>query len=167
MNTFSTKPFGLPFYPGVGVGGHCIPVNPYYLFKNGNLPVLQLSTEMMNARPKLKANEILTKYKHFDNFLICGIGFKQGESLLTNSPGYYLYKILQNSQKNIIVYDPYVEKSNQKLETITFIQKENIVPLLIPKNYVVINILPYANHIFKNYEQIGGEVLWYTKPSSK
>lgn len=152
----------MPFYPGVGVGGHCIPVNPYYLFKNGRLPVLELSTEMMNSRPKLKAYDILSKYKHIDNILICGIGFKHGESLLTNSPGYNLYKLLQH-QKNVVIFDPYVQKSYNHND-INFIQEDDIVPLLSQKKHLVINVLPYANHIFKHYQAIGGEVLWYTKP---
>lgn len=62
INASSTKPFGfMPFYPGIGVGGHCIPVNPFYLFKNGHLPVLKYSTELMQMRPKKKVKEIILK----------------------------------------------------------------------------------------------------------
>ncbi|KAL2752356.1 hypothetical protein ACRALDRAFT_1072320 [Sodiomyces alcalophilus JCM 7366] len=48
----STKPFGyMPFTPSLGVGGHCIPVNPYYLLSNSHFPLLQAATETMRARP--------------------------------------------------------------------------------------------------------------------
>ncbi|KAI1500526.1 hypothetical protein F5X99DRAFT_429477 [Biscogniauxia marginata] len=48
----ASKPFGyLPFSPGLGVGGHCIPVNPYYLFSNNSFPLLQAATEKMWQRP--------------------------------------------------------------------------------------------------------------------
>ncbi|KAI5928812.1 hypothetical protein F4810DRAFT_705744 [Camillea tinctor] len=48
----ASKPFGyLPFSPGLGVGGHCIPVNPYYLLSNSSFPLLQAATEKMWQRP--------------------------------------------------------------------------------------------------------------------
>jgi UDP-N-acetyl-D-mannosaminuronate dehydrogenase len=48
----ATKPFGyIPFTPGLGVGGHCIPVNPYYLMANNSFPLLQAATEKMWQRP--------------------------------------------------------------------------------------------------------------------
>ncbi|PHH92211.1 hypothetical protein CDD83_8411 [Cordyceps sp. RAO-2017] len=48
----ATKPFGyMPFRPGLGVGGHCIPVNPYYLLANNDFPLLQAATECMRRRP--------------------------------------------------------------------------------------------------------------------
>ncbi|KAI2609157.1 nucleotide sugar dehydrogenase [Hypoxylon sp. NC1633] len=49
----STKPFGYtPFTPGLGVGGHCIPVNPYYLLANSSFPLLKMATEIMWQRPE-------------------------------------------------------------------------------------------------------------------
>jgi nucleotide sugar dehydrogenase len=161
INASSTKPFGfMPFYPGVGVGGHCIPVNPYYLFKNGKLPVLQFATEMMNARPKKKAYEIMTQYKDKSNILICGLGFKKGESLLTNSPGYSLYKQLIN--KNVKVFDPCVE-TVYPYDDMQFVHDYELKESL-KKTDLVIVIHSYANNIFKEYEKQGGEVIWYTQP---
>ena len=107
----ATKPFGfMPFYPGIGVGGHCIPVNPFYLFKNGNLPVLKYCTELMKTRPKKKVKEIILTYPEVRNVLVCGIGFKKGESLTTNSPGYEMLKEFQKKGYNVIAYDPNVQK---------------------------------------------------------
>jgi nucleotide sugar dehydrogenase len=162
IDASASKPFGfMPFYPGVGVGGHCIPVNPYYLFKNGKLPVLQFSTDMMNARPKKKAFDILSEYKDKNNILICGLGFKKGESLLTNSPGYNLFKQLKD-KKNVIVYDPYVE-SLYPYDDITFVNEEKLKDTLSMVDLSVV-IHSYENDIFKNYQKMGGEVVWYTKP---
>ena len=48
----SSKPFGyMPFEPGVGLGGHCIPVNPWYLLSNSEFPLLKAATEKMDSRP--------------------------------------------------------------------------------------------------------------------
>jgi len=162
IDASATKPFGfMPFYPGVGVGGHCIPVNPYYLFKNGKLPVLQFSTEMMKARPKKTAFEILTEYRDKNNILICGLGFKKGESLLTNSPGFSLLKQLKD-KKNIVVYDPCVERL-YPYDDINFINELDLQNTLSMVDLVVV-IHSYANNEIKQYQQLGGEVLWYTKP---
>lgn len=158
INASATKPFGfMPFYPGVGVGGHCIPVNPYYLFKNGKLPVLQFATEMMNARPKKKAYEIMTEYKDAERILICGIGFKKGESLLTNSPGYELYKNLKN--KDIYVYDPIVQREYNGSD-IKFISEEVLYRFIDNFDLIIIN--HFYNDIFIEYEKRGKEVVWFT-----
>lgn len=159
INASSTKPFGfMPFYPGVGVGGHCIPVNPYYLLKNGDLPVLQFSTELMNNRPKKKAYEIITQHKDKTNILICGLGFKKGESLLTNSPGYKLYQNLTN--KDISVYDPYVENVYPH-DDINFVHEQQLKDKLNNTDLVIV-IHPYINDKIKKYEKNGGNVIWYT-----
>lgn len=167
INASSTKPFGfMPFFPGLGVGGHCIPVNPHYLFKNGNLPVLQLATNIMTSRPKQKAYEIINKYPNAEKILICGLGFKKGESLLTNSPSYKLYNTLkQQPNKNIFVYDPFVEKSlleNSSVSPVHFISKKEL-SLTINAMDLVIVVHSYANNIVKQFENKGGNVVWYTK----
>lgn len=152
----STKPFGfMPFYPGVGVGGHCIPVNPYYLFKNGKLPVLQFATDMMNCRPKKKAYEIMSEYKDADKILICGVGFKKGESLLTNSPGYELYKNMRG--RDVYVYDPIVEKEYNGTD-IKFISEDMLT------KYISIFDLVIVNHSYKTEViQQGQNVIWFTR----
>lgn len=117
INASSTKPFGfMPFYPGVGVGGHCIPVNPYYLFKNGNLPLLYFSTLTMERRPYQKAKQIVQMYPNAERILVIGIGFKKGESVVTNSPSYELVKALFKYGKNVKVYDPFLLKETPALD---------------------------------------------------
>jgi len=102
-----TKPFGyLPFSPSLGVGGHCIPVNPYYLLSNSSFPLLESATEKMRARPALIARRALEKLKvrvpvataagaeRRPSILVVGMGFKPGQSHLSNSPGLELAKSL-------------------------------------------------------------------------
>jgi nucleotide sugar dehydrogenase len=164
INASSTKPFGfMPFYPGVGVGGHCIPVNPYYLLKNGNLPVLEYSTELMEKRPKKKAYELMDKY-NIKNGLIIGIGFKKGESLLTNSPGYELYKQLVK-HTNMEVYDPIVQKEYSKNTTndnINFLNPNEFDPYSLKNKYDLIIVNLYMDEMEKKivdyYERLGGQV---------
>lgn len=125
INAAATKPFGfMPFYPGIGVGGHCIPVNPFYLFKTGNLPVLKYATEIMKTRPRKKVKEIILKHPSAKNILICGIGFKKGESLTTNSPGFEMYKEFKKKEYNVFAYDPNVQKDYVK-DDVTFLNNYN------------------------------------------
>lgn len=105
----STKPFGyMPYTPSLGVGGHCIPVNPYYLLSNSDFPLLRAATEKMWQRPSMIAQRALDKL-HSDRrkvgfgrkprVLVVGLGFKRGQSHLSNSPGLELAKSLAMSEK--------------------------------------------------------------------
>jgi len=161
INASSSKPFGfMPFYPGVGVGGHCIPINPYYLMKNGSLPVLEYATNLMEKRPKKKAFELIDKYNS-KNILIVGIGFKRGESLLTNSPGYELYKELIKDT-NVDIYDPLVQNNLYTNTGIKFLDKENFTVTFIKNKYdlVVINLKmdEEDEKVIDFYERMGGKV---------
>jgi len=153
----STKPFGfMPFYPGIGIGGSCIPCNPFYLFKNGNLPLLQLATQLMADRPTQKSYEIMSQYPS-KNYLICGIGFKNGESLLTNSPGLQLYYQFLYLFKHVVVFDPFVQnKTTKKIDFITTLD----IDYLLNNNYVAIIVHDYNNLFFKEYSKSGGRVVW-------
>jgi len=159
INASATKPFGfMPFYPGIGVGGHCIPVNPYYLMKNGYLPVLKYCTKMMENRPKMKTKELISKYPDCNNILIMGIGFKKGEKLLTNSPGYELYKNFIMKKKNVFVYDSYVENENNDIR---FLSKEQfILNKLLLFDLIIIVHTPeiYERNIINKYIKLGHNV---------
>lgn len=100
----STKPFGyMAFLPGVGVGGHCIPVNPYYLLSNSEFPLLAAASEAMARRPAAiaaRAIDRLTEGRlrrgdgRKPRALVVGVGFKAGQSTLSNSPGLDLVRHL-------------------------------------------------------------------------
>lgn len=161
INASSTKPFGfMPFYPGLGVGGHCIPVNPYYLFKSGELPVLNYATKLMEKRPRKKAKQIIKLYKP-KKTLVIGIGFKKGESLLTNSPGYDFYKALKEYNKEVDVYDPIVQENNQD-KTINFLEETNFNLHTLRQDYdlIVVNTKPEykEEYILSCYKKFGGKL---------
>ncbi|KAM0246131.1 hypothetical protein ACHAP5_004913 [Fusarium lateritium] len=113
----STKPFGYqPFSPGLGVGGHCIPVNPWYLFSNSELPLLRAAAEKMHDRPSQIANRVVTRLRgekdgQRPRVLVVGIGFKRGQSHLANSPGLELAKSLVRTQEVDVSWaDPLVSQ---------------------------------------------------------
>ncbi|KAH8651150.1 polysaccharide biosynthesis protein vipA/tviB [Xylariales sp. PMI_506] len=130
----ATKPFGyMPYTPGLGVGGHCIPINPYYLFSNSQFPLLKAATEKMCNRPAALASQTLEWLGVADpqkgegkrnpcatsqrrsatpKVLVVGVGFKRGQSHLANSPGLDLARSLQASGRLDVTWaDPLVAQS--------------------------------------------------------
>ncbi|CAG9993573.1 unnamed protein product [Clonostachys byssicola] len=105
----STKPFGFMSYtPGIGVGGHCIPINPFYLLSNNSFPLLEKATKIMWSRPAAIAERAIEQLDHFGKgavlgsrprILVVGMAFKTGQSSLSNSPGLELAKHLVVSQQ--------------------------------------------------------------------
>ncbi|KAF5589069.1 Vi polysaccharide biosynthesis vipA tviB [Fusarium pseudoanthophilum] len=101
----STKPFGyMPYSPGVGVGGHCIPVNPFYLLSNSHFPLLECATLAMHSRPSRLAERMLKRLRQrvtgrTPRVLVVGVGFKAGQSQIDNSPGADLVKGLAISHE--------------------------------------------------------------------
>ncbi|KAH7329530.1 hypothetical protein B0I35DRAFT_474121 [Stachybotrys elegans] len=120
-NAASTKPFGyMPYSPGLGVGGHCIPVNPYYLLSNSHFPLLETASEKMRARPSVIAQRAVDtlcgggadlQTGQRPRVLVVGIGFKRGQSHLANSPGLELARSLVLTDKVEVQWaDPLVRQ---------------------------------------------------------
>ena len=123
----ATKPFGFqPFYPGLGVGGHCIPVNPHYLFTNNSrLRVLETATKLMQIRPKTQARRYhrALQGRLFDKqngcpeknnirILIVGLGFKNGQTNLACSPALsFAEAIADLGCARLAFFDPSISSS--------------------------------------------------------
>jgi len=117
----STKPFGFtPFYPGPGLGGHCIPIDPFYLsWKakefNFNAHFIELAGEVNTKMPdyvisKL-ADALNTKGRCFKNakILILGVAYKKNTDDTRESPALEILNILRNKGADIYYNDPYVD----------------------------------------------------------
>jgi len=115
VSAAATKPFGFQsFKPGLGVGGHCIPVNPLYLMANNTLPVLQRATEDTWARPGKEAREFLANCLEvgpIPRVLVIGVGFKPGESVISCSPAVaFATELKALGCTDLAFYDPLVEQ---------------------------------------------------------
>lgn len=120
IDAASTKPYGYSaFRPGLGVGGHCIPVNPFYLFANNpKLPVLKHATMLMHKRPVTMAKKLHRRCTARATFagpriLVVGVGFKPGQSVLSYSPGLAFGRELSRlGCARLSYYDPLVQQAN-------------------------------------------------------
>jgi len=115
-----TKPFGImPFWPGPGVGGHCIPVDPHYLeWKakefNFNTHFIALAGEINRKMPEFvreKANRILNRLgipPSRSKILILGIAYKSDLSDYRESPAIEVIRLLRAEGAEVTYHDPYV-----------------------------------------------------------
>ncbi|KAK2060113.1 nucleotide sugar dehydrogenase [Colletotrichum caudatum] len=117
----ATKPFGyMPFTPSLGVGGHCIPVNPYYLLSNSAFPLLEAAAERMAARPAAIARRAIASLAEDaragaaprPRVLVVGVGFKAGQAVLSNSPGVELVQaFVRSGGVDVMFADPLVKQN--------------------------------------------------------
>lgn len=118
----STKPFGfMPFYPGPGIGGHCIPVDPYYLSWKArqyefHTNFIELAAETNDEMPYFVATKVIEAMSDRGvcaskaRILFLGITFKEDVGDLRNSPALKVMKILRDKVSEIGYNDPYVQK---------------------------------------------------------
>ncbi len=116
----STKPFGfMPHWPGCGVGGHCIPVDPYYLIekakKNGfSHSFLTLAREINNDMPNYtvelvaKALNEVGKSIKGSNICVLGVSYKKDVDDIRESPAQEIIAKLKKHGANVEVYDPFI-----------------------------------------------------------
>lgn len=117
-----TKPFGFhPFYPGPGLGGHCIPIDPFYLTWKAreydiNTRFIELAGEINTSMPYYvveKTIEALNKSKKSLNgskILILGASYKKDIDDMRESPTLKLIEILKEKGAKVDYNDPYVPK---------------------------------------------------------
>lgn len=111
----SNKPFGfLPHYPGCGVGGHCIPVDPYYLIAKAKKlgfkhTFLKNAREINESMPKYTV-DLLKNKTSIKNLRIglLGISYKANVADTRNSPGLKILEILKKSGAKMATFDPYL-----------------------------------------------------------
>jgi nucleotide sugar dehydrogenase len=128
----STKPFGfLPHYPGPGVGGHCIPVDPYYLLDDArsqgvSLTLLEEAGEINDKRPQLvyeKALEILGKRKtKRKKILLIGVAYKPNIDDIRESAALKIWALFKKNGYKVSYYDPFVPKVHG-VKSIEFTEK--------------------------------------------
>jgi UDP-N-acetyl-D-glucosamine dehydrogenase len=133
-----TKPFGyMPFYPGPGLGGHCIPIDPFYLsWKarefdvntrfielageiNTSMPyyVVQKTIEAMNAR-----GVVINKSR----ILIVGLAYKKNVDDVRESPAFKLWRLLEQKGAHVGYCDPHCPKVQKTREYPEYYGRESV-----------------------------------------
>ena len=118
----STKPFGfIPFYPGPGVGGHCIPLDPFYLTYKArefdyHTRLIELAGEINDNMPSYVVNRLMDvlnqhgKALNGSKVMLLGVAYKGDIDDLRESPALKVWEVLEKKEANVIFYDPYCKK---------------------------------------------------------
>ena len=126
IHAASTKPFGFKaFYPGPGLGGHCIPIDPFYLTwraRQFGMPTrfIELAGEINTSMPHYvvtKTIEALNEYKKSlkgSKVLVLGLAYKKDIDDLRESPSIELIELLREKGAKVDYNDPYIPKTHKQ-----------------------------------------------------
>jgi UDP-N-acetyl-D-glucosamine dehydrogenase len=119
IDAAATKPFGFhPFYPGPGLGGHCIPIDPFYLSWKAkeydfNTRFIELAGEVNEAMPAHVVQYVgmgLNRHKQAMNgarILMLGVAYKRDIDDLRESPALTVIELLRTQGAEVLYNDPY------------------------------------------------------------
>jgi UDP-N-acetyl-D-glucosamine dehydrogenase len=119
IDAASTKPFGFqPFYPGPGLGGHCIPIDPFYLSWKAkeydfNTRFIELAGEVNGAMPAHVAQYVAKALNHHkkamngSRILMLGMAYKKDVDDLRESPSLTVIELLREQGAEVFYNDPY------------------------------------------------------------
>lgn len=134
-----TKPFGImPFYPGPGVGGHCIPLDPHYLEWKAReygfeTKFIALASEINRHMPDFVVDKIIRllnsvrKSVNGSSILLLGMAYKKDLDDYRESPALVVYELLTNLGAEVKFYDPHVksiESGNAVVSSQDLLDKE-------------------------------------------
>jgi len=155
IDAAKTKPYGFQaFYPGPGLGGHCIPLDPYYLswkareyqFHTSMIEAAGMINDRMPEYTVERAGKILNRYKKALNgshILILGVAYKQDIDDFRESPALKVISHLEKSGAAVSFYDPYVKKYSYKGSAKTGLTEIN--PEMISKFDLVMVTTAHSN----------------------
>jgi UDP-N-acetyl-D-glucosamine dehydrogenase len=118
ISAAETKPYGfLPFRPGIGVGGHCIPVDPLYLTwwarnMNSSAPMVEMADQInleMHKFVATKALSLIKENKSNARILLLGVAYKPGVSDTRETPVAHLRDYLKTLGHDVQWFDPFVD----------------------------------------------------------
>ena len=117
-----TKPFGfMPFYPSPGLGGHCIPIDPFYLtWKAREYDVvtkfIELAGEINSSMPNYVISKLrdalddrFAKVLNGSKILIVGMAYKKNVDDIRESPSLCIFQELLNKKSEVDYFDPYIK----------------------------------------------------------
>lgn len=128
IDAAKTKPYGFQaFYPGPGLGGHCIPLDPYYLswkareygFHTSMIESSMMINDKMPEYCVERASKVLNRHKKALNgskVLVLGVAYKQDIDDYRESPALHVIEELNKNGAEVVYYDPWVRQYKYKGE---------------------------------------------------
>jgi UDP-N-acetyl-D-glucosamine dehydrogenase len=138
INAAKTKPFGfMPFYPGPGLGGHCIPIDPFYLTwkarEFGITPkFIELAGEINTAMPDFVVHRVMEvlneqgKALKGSRILVLGLAYKSNVDDMRESPTFHLFDKLGERGALFDYNDPYIPVVTPTREHANYTGKKSV-----------------------------------------
>jgi UDP-N-acetyl-D-glucosamine dehydrogenase len=152
----ATKPFGFtPFYPGPGLGGHCIPVDPFYLTWKAkqydfNTRFIELAGEINSGMPQhvvdrlTEGLNLMGKALNGARILLIGAAYKKNVEDVRESPAIRIIQLLHERLARVSYYDPHVPRlETRHLERA--LMSEGLSPKLIKASDAVVIVTDHSN----------------------
>ncbi len=171
-----SKPYGFQaFYPGPGLGGHCIPLDPYYLswkareygFHTSMIESSMMINDKMPEYCAERSSKILNRYKKSVNgskILVLGVAYKQDIDDYRESPAIDVIKELEKLGAEVIFYDPYIKEYREHGE----IKKglDDLTDKVLRESDLVVVTTAHTN-VDYNLVQNNAEIIFDTKNAMK
>lgn len=163
INAAATKPFGYtPFYPGPGLGGHCIPIDPFYLSWKAKqygmtTRFIELAGEINVAMPEFVINKLMHalndagKPVRNSKILVLGLAYKKDIDDVRESPSLALIELLQKKGAKVDYNDPHVPRTHKMRKHDLKMVSKKITPAML-KSYDA--VLISTDHSSYDYQLI-------------
>lgn len=147
----ATKPFSfMAHYPGVGVGGHCIPVDPYYLIEYArnqgfDHKFLQLARDINNHMPIFTVEQLVDALSEINqtlqgcNVLVLGLSYKANVADDRESPAYKVIDELNRRGAVVSTFDPYFKTSSEPSLEVALDKAEAVIVAVNHREFVAID----------------------------
>lgn len=157
----ATKPFAfMPHFPSCGVGGHCIPVDPYYLIERAKQSgfdhrFLKIAREINNSMPlytvELLQDALNEKKKALNGTVVgvLGLAYKANIDDLRESPALRIVKALKDHKADVITYDPHVASRSTEKSLEELLEKADAIVLATDHRVFKETLTP---ELLKQYE---------------
>lgn len=175
IDAAKTKPYGFQaFYPGSGVGGHCIPIDPLYLMwkvkeYNYYTKLIGISDEINSSMPKFILERVIKilnqENNHLNNskILILGVAYKQDIDDIRESPALKVIEELEKEGAIIEFYDPFVSQFKLKDKTYESI---SLTEEKIREKDIIIITTAHTNVNYKMFVE-NAKLIFDTKNATK
>lgn len=146
----ATKPFGfVPYYPGPGLGGHCIPIDPFYLTWKAreyglHTRFIELAGEINSTMPEWVVEKITSalndreKSIRGSKILVLGIAYKKNVDDMRESPSVELMRLLQAKGAHIEYSDPHVPRFPRMRRYSFLLESVELTPEMLPSYDLVL-----------------------------
>jgi UDP-N-acetyl-D-glucosamine dehydrogenase len=154
----STKPFGFqPFYPGPGLGGHCIPIDPFYLTwkaRQYGMPTrfIELAGEINTDMPHyvvqrtMEAMNDRRKSLNGSKVLVLGLAYKKDIDDVRESPSVKLIELLQEKGAKVDYNDPYIPRTHKQREHDLRMKSKPLSAAMLKKYDVVLIATDHSDY---------------------